>query len=105
QKLRLQQEYSRQVKEYNMKNITVAQRLPAKPPVCSVTRQKALEYARKIPRPKTFIVRQPEQEGQEEKARAPGGAGLPRIPSLESLRSRHEREKELVAAFRALRIL
>ncbi|NXH37666.1 JHY protein, partial [Dicaeum eximium] len=104
-KLKLQKEYSRQIKEYNMKNITVAQRLPAKPQVSSVSRQKALEYAKKIPRPKTFIARQSEQEAKQALPRAPTGTRLPKIPSLESLWSRHEKEKEAVAAFEALHIL
>ncbi|NXA93677.1 JHY protein, partial [Melanocharis versteri] len=105
QKLELQKEYSRQIKEYNMKNITVLQRLPAKPQVSSVARQKALEYAKKIPRPKTFIMRQSDQEVKEVLAQAPNGTSLPQIPSLESLWSRHEKEKEVVAAFKALHIL
>ncbi|NXI07467.1 JHY protein, partial [Irena cyanogastra] len=105
QKLKLQKEYSKQIKEYNMKNITVAQRLPAKPQVSSVSRQKALEYAKKIPRPKTFIARQSEQEVKEVLPRAPAAPRLPKIPSLESLWSRHEKEKEAVAAFEALHIL
>ncbi|NWZ86056.1 JHY protein, partial [Poecile atricapillus] len=103
-KLKLQKEYSRQIKEYNMKNITVLQRLPAKAQVSSVSRQKALEYAKKIPRPKTFFRRQSEQEVKEVLPQAPGGTSLPRIPSLESLWNRHEKEKELVAAFKALHI-
>ncbi|NWV82938.1 JHY protein, partial [Dasyornis broadbenti] len=103
QKLKLQKEYSRQIKEYNMKNITVLQRLPTKPQVTSVSRQKALEYAKKIPRPKTFIARQSDHEGKEE--RAPSGTSLPQIPSLEALWNRHEKEKEVVAAFKALHIL
>ncbi|NWV49267.1 JHY protein, partial [Daphoenositta chrysoptera] len=107
QKLKLQKEYSRQIHEYNMKNIIVVQRLPAKPQVSSVSRQKALEYAKKIPRPKTFIPRQSDHEVKEERARpqAPNGTILPQIPSLESLWSRHEKEKEVVAAFKALHIL
>ncbi|NXT70379.1 JHY protein, partial [Chaetops frenatus] len=105
QKLKLQKEYSRQIKEYNMKNITVVQRLPAKPQVSSVSRQKALEYAKKIPRPKTFIARQPDQEVKEVLPQAPNGTSLPPIPSLESLWDRHKKEKEFVAAFKALRIL
>ncbi|NWY43532.1 JHY protein, partial [Sylvia atricapilla] len=104
-KLKLQKEYSRQIKEYNMKNITVVPRLPAKPQVPSVSRQKALEYAKKIPRPKTFIMKQPEQEEKEVVPQAPAGAGLPPLPSLESLWSRHQKEKELVAAFKHLHIL
>ncbi|NWI45867.1 JHY protein, partial [Picathartes gymnocephalus] len=105
QKLKLQKEYSRQIKEYNMKNITVGQRLPAKPQVPSVSRQKALEYAKKIPRPKTFIARQSDQEVKEVLPQAPKGTSLPQIPSLESLWDRHKKEKEFVAAFKALRIL
>ncbi|XP_050839506.1 jhy protein homolog [Serinus canaria] len=103
EKMKLQKEYSRQIKEYNMKNITVLQRLPAKPPV-SVARQKALEYAKSIPRPRTFLAR-PEQEVKEALPRAPAAPSLPKIPSLESLWSRHEKEKEAVAAFEALHIL
>ncbi|XP_036253185.1 jhy protein homolog [Molothrus ater] len=105
EKLKLQKEYSRQIKEYNMKNLTVVQRLPAKPQVSSVSRQKALEYAKKIPRPKTFIAKQWEQEVKEVLPQAPAGPRLPKIPSLESLWSRHEKEKEAVAAFEALHIL
>ncbi|NWW28798.1 JHY protein, partial [Falcunculus frontatus] len=107
QKLKLQKEYSRQINEYNMKNISVVQRLPAKPQVLSVSRQKALEYAKKIPRPKTFLSRQSEQEVKEEKVlpQAPDGTNLPQIPSLESLWDRHEKEKEVVAAFKSLHIL
>ncbi|XP_056365772.1 jhy protein homolog isoform X1 [Oenanthe melanoleuca] len=102
EKLKLQKEYSRQINEYNMKNITVVQRLPAKPQVSSVSRQKALEYAKRIPRPKTFITRPSDQEVKE--AVPQPGTSLPQIPSLESLWDRHEREKELVAAFKSLHI-
>ncbi|NWT23778.1 JHY protein, partial [Cardinalis cardinalis] len=105
EKLKLQKEYSRQIKEYNMKNITVVPRLPAKPQVPSVSRQKALEYAKNIPRPKTLIAKQAEQEVKEVLPQAPAGPRLPQIPSLESLWSRHEKEKEVVAAFEALHIL
>ncbi|NXU44550.1 JHY protein, partial [Drymodes brunneopygia] len=104
-KLSLQKEYSRQIKEYNMRNITVVQRSPVKAQVSSVSRQKALEYAKKIPRPKTFIAKQPEQEVQGVLPQAPKGPSLPQIPSLESLWDRHKREKEFVAAFKALHIL
>ncbi|NWU34145.1 JHY protein, partial [Hylia prasina] len=102
EKLKLQKEYSKQIKEYNMKNITVVQRLPAKPQVSSVSRQKALEYAKKIPRPKTLVTKPSEQEGLPQ---APAGTSLPPLPSLESLWNRHKKEKEAVAAFKALHIL
>ncbi|XP_027762765.1 jhy protein homolog [Empidonax traillii] len=107
QKLKLQKEYSRQIKEYNMKNITSVQKLPAKPQVTpSVSRQKALEYAKKIPRPKTFMTRPSDKEGKEEVVpQSSDGSSFPQIPSLETLRSRHEKEKEVVAAFKALHIL
>ncbi|KAL9825903.1 jhy protein homolog [Geothlypis trichas] len=102
EKIKLQKEYSRQIKEYNMRNITVVQRLPAKPQVSSVSRHKALEYAKKIPRPKILLAKQ-EQEVKEVLPQA--GPRLPQIPSLESLWNRHEKEKEAVAAFEALHIL
>ncbi|NXS08123.1 JHY protein, partial [Neodrepanis coruscans] len=108
QKLKLQQEYSRQIKDYNMKNITFVQRSPTKPQVTSsVRRQKALEYAKRIPRPKTFMTRQSDKEVKEEVvvSQTSDGTCLPQIPSLETLRSRHEKEKEVVAAFKALHIL
>ncbi|NWQ58938.1 JHY protein, partial [Neopipo cinnamomea] len=106
QNLKLQKEYSRQIKEYNMKNITLVQKLPTKPQVTSsVSRQKALEYAKKIPRPKT-ISRPSDKEGKEEVLpQISDGSSFPKIPSLETLRSRHEKEKEVVAAFKALHIL
>ncbi|XP_032565542.1 jhy protein homolog isoform X1 [Chiroxiphia lanceolata] len=107
QKLKLQKEYSRQIKEYNMKNITLVQKLPTKPQVTSsVSRQKALEYAKKIPRPKTFMTRPSGKEVKEEAlSQTSDGSSFPKIPSLETLRSRHEKEKEVVAAFKALHIL
>ncbi|XP_029817922.1 jhy protein homolog [Manacus vitellinus] len=106
-KLKLQKEYSRQIKEYNMKNITLVQKLPTKPQVTSsVSRQKALEYAKKIPRPKTFMTRPSDKEVKEEVlSQTSEGSSFPKIPSLEALRSRHEKEKEVVAAFKALHIL
>ncbi|KAL2295820.1 hypothetical protein Nmel_017344 [Mimus melanotis] len=105
EKLKLQKEYSRQINEYNMKNITVVQRLPAKPSqVSSVSRQKALEYAKKIPRPKTYITRPSEQEVKEVLPQAQPGIIFPQIPSLEALWDRHKKEKEVVAAFKSLHI-
>lgn len=62
----------------------------------------ALEYAKKIPRPKTFITRPSEQLVKEPQAQT--GTSLPQIPSLESLWNRHQREKEIVAAFKSLHI-
>ncbi|KAM6334630.1 jhy protein homolog [Alca torda] len=108
EKLKQQKEYAKQIKEHNMKNIASVQRLPAKPQVISsVSRQKALEYAKKIPRPKTFTARQSDEEAKEERIlpQTLNGDSLPQIASLETLQNRHEKEKQVVAAFRTFHIL
>ncbi|NXH09938.1 JHY protein, partial [Bucco capensis] len=108
EKLKQQKEYAKQVKEHNMKSITLVQRLPTKPQVVSsVARQKALEYAKKIPRPKTLMRRQSDEEVKVERVlpQTLNGGSLPLIASLETLQSRHEKEKQVVAAFRSLHIL
>ncbi|OPJ68121.1 hypothetical protein AV530_013654 [Patagioenas fasciata monilis] len=108
EKLRQQKEYAKQIKEHNKKSIASVQSLPAKPQVISsVSRQKALEYAKKIPRPKTFTARQSGEEVKEERVlpQTLNGASLPQIASLETLHNRHEQEKQVVAAFRTLHIL
>ncbi|NXK22129.1 JHY protein, partial [Arenaria interpres] len=108
EKLKQQKEYAKQIKEHNMKNITSVQRLPTKPQVISsVSRQKALEYAKKIPKPKTFTARQSDDKAKEERVlpQTLDGDSLPQIASLETLQNRHEKEKQVVAAFRTLHIL
>ncbi|XP_074417194.1 jhy protein homolog [Larus michahellis] len=108
EKLKQQKEYAKQIQEHNMKNIVSVQRLPRKPQVISsVSRQKALEYARKIPRPKTFTARPSDEEAKEERIlpQTLNGDSLPQIASLETLQNRHEREKQVVAAFRTFHIL
>ncbi|XP_032304951.1 jhy protein homolog isoform X2 [Coturnix japonica] len=98
EKLKQQREYAQRIKEQNMKNLSSVQTLPTKPQVTSA-RQKALEYAKMIPKPKTFTARQPDGRMKEERVR------LPPITPLESLQSRHEKEKQVIAAFKNLRIL
>ncbi|NXG83946.1 JHY protein, partial [Stercorarius parasiticus] len=108
EKLKQQKEYAKQIKEHNMKNTALVQRLPTKPQVISsVSRQKALEYAKKIPRPKTFTARQSDEEVKEERIlpQTLNGDSLPQIASLETLQNRHEKEKQVVAAFRTFHIL
>ncbi|XP_075298601.1 jhy protein homolog [Opisthocomus hoazin] len=108
EKLKQQKEYAKQIKEHNMKSIASVQRLPTKPQVISsVSRQKALEYAKKIPRPKAFTARQSDEEVKEERVlpQTLNGDSLPQIASLETLQNRHEKEKQVVAAFRSLHIL
>ncbi|KAM4646361.1 LOW QUALITY PROTEIN: jhy protein homolog [Amazona ochrocephala] len=108
EKLKQQKEYAKQIKERNMKSIASVQRLPTKPQViASVSRQKALEYAKKIPRPKTFTTNQSEEKVKEERAlpQTLDGSILPQIASLETLQNRHQKEKQVVAAFKNLHIL
>ncbi|XP_030361098.1 jhy protein homolog [Strigops habroptila] len=108
EKLKQQREYAKQIKERNMKNIASVQRLPPKPQVVSsVSRQKALEYAKKIPRPKTFTAKQSEEKVKEERVlpQTLNGDILPQIASLETLQNRHQKEKQVVAAFKNLHVL
>ncbi|NXN47014.1 JHY protein, partial [Rhinoptilus africanus] len=107
EKLKQLKEYAKQIKEHNMKNIASVQRLPTKPQtVSSVSRQRALEYAKKIPRPKTFKARQSDEEAKQKRIlpRTLNGESLPQIASLETLQNRHEKEKQIVAAFRTFHI-
>nr|XP_056716894.1 jhy protein homolog [Euleptes europaea] len=107
EKIKQQKEYAKQIKEHNMKNIISAGRPPPRPEnKLVVSRQKALEYAKKIPKPK-IVLSKPEQEPKDEKmlARTLNGENLPPISSLESLQNRHEREKQVVAAFKTLHIV
>ncbi|NWS58032.1 JHY protein, partial [Chunga burmeisteri] len=108
EKLKKQKEYAKQIKEHNMKSIASIQRLPTKPQVVSsVSRQKALEYAKKIPRPKTFTARKSYEEVKEKRVlpQTLNGDSLPQIAPLETLQNRHKKEKQVVAAFRTLHIL
>ncbi|KAM6107726.1 jhy protein homolog [Pterocles gutturalis] len=108
EKLKQQKEYAKQIKEHNRKNIGSVQRLPTKPKVLpSASRQRALEYAKKIPRPKIFTARQKDEEVKEERVlpQTLNGHSLPQIACLETLQNRHEKEKQVVAAFRNLHIL
>ncbi|NWR57011.1 JHY protein, partial [Bucorvus abyssinicus] len=113
EKLKQQKEYAKQIKEHNMKSIYSVQRLPTKPQVRPpVSRQKALEYAKKIPRPKTFTAIQSDEERKKEEVKKEkvlpqtlNGISLPQVEPLETLQSRYEKEKQIVAAFRTLHIL
>ncbi|XP_009993325.1 PREDICTED: uncharacterized protein C11orf63 homolog [Chaetura pelagica] len=108
EKLKHQKEYAKQIKEYNMKNIASVPRSPAKPQVTpSASRQKALEYAKKIPRPKNSKARQSDEEVKEERVlpQTLKGASLLPMASLESLQNRHKKEKQIVAAFSTLHVL
>ncbi|XP_036718028.1 jhy protein homolog isoform X3 [Balaenoptera musculus] len=107
QKLIQQKEYAKQVKEYNLKALSI----PSKPQIaktenkCAVPRQKALEYAKTIPKPKPSNLS--DQASKEKKNPTHAGKEdiLPEISLLEVLQNRHEREKQAVAAFKALHIV
>ncbi|EMP29030.1 Putative protein C11orf63 like protein [Chelonia mydas] len=108
EKLNKQKEYAKQVKEHNMKNVATVQKPPAKPQIkSSLSRHKALDYAKKIPKPKPFSAKQSDEEPKEERTLAHSlkGQNLPQISSLKSLQNRHEIEKQVVAAFKTLHIL
>ncbi|XP_007948138.1 jhy protein homolog [Orycteropus afer afer] len=107
QKLTQQKEYAKQVKEYNMKTLSILSKpqtakTETKP---AIPRQKALEYAKTIPKPKSSNLT--DQGSKERKNPAYTGKeeNLPKIPLLEILQSRHEREKQAVAAFKVLHIV
>nr|XP_030691165.1 jhy protein homolog isoform X2 [Globicephala melas] len=107
QKLIQQKEYARQVKEYNMKALSI----PSKPQIAktenksAVPRQKALEYAKTIPKPKPANLSGQASKEKKNPTHAGNGDILPEISLLEVLQNRHEREKQAVAAFKALHIV
>ncbi|XP_059575586.1 jhy protein homolog [Alligator mississippiensis] len=107
EKLKQQKEYAQLVKERNMKNIVTVQKPPTPKIKSLASRHKALEYAKKIPKPKPLSARQADEELKEERipAQTLRGHSLPQISSLETLQYRHEKEKEVVAAFKTLHIL
>ncbi|XP_006180340.2 jhy protein homolog isoform X2 [Camelus ferus] len=107
QKLIQQKEYAKQVKEYNMKTLsTLSKPQSAKPENKSaIPRQKALEYAKTIPKPKLSNLSDQASKEKKNPTHAGKGGTLPEISLLEILRNRHEREKQAVAAFKVLHIV
>ncbi|XP_075404916.1 jhy protein homolog isoform X2 [Tenrec ecaudatus] len=107
QKLIQQKEYARQVKEYNMKTLAIL----SKPPTAktetksAIPRQKALEYAKTIPKPRSSNLTDQASKGTKTPAATAKDGNLPAIPLLAMLQSRHEREKQAVAAFKVLHIV
>ncbi|KAI4895930.1 hypothetical protein NFI96_031274 [Prochilodus magdalenae] len=113
EKIRRQKLYSNVIREQN-KKISRIPSLPAKNPVGSdnkdaIPRNKALEYAKTIAKPKA-----PQQwrEKPKEKSENDGvfehsaylqlGVDLSQLATLEMLRKRHEQEKQAVARFTSL---
>ncbi|XP_047680188.1 jhy protein homolog isoform X2 [Prionailurus viverrinus] len=107
QKLIQKKEYARQVQEYNTKTLSL---LP-KPQTAktksksAIPRQKALEYAKTIPKPKPSNLTDRASKEKKNPTDARKEDALPEISLLEILQSRHEREKQAVAAFKALHIV
>ncbi|VFV39747.1 Hypothetical predicted protein [Lynx pardinus] len=107
QKLIQKKEYARQVQEYNTKTLSL---LP-KPQTAktksksAIPRQKALEYAKTIPKPKPSNLTDRASKEKKNPTYARKEDALPEISLLEILQSRHEREKQAVAAFKALHIV
>ncbi|XP_054435399.1 jhy protein homolog [Pteronotus mesoamericanus] len=107
QKLIQQKEYAKQVKEYNTKTLSIL----SKPQTTktenksTVSRQKALEYAKTIPKPKPSHLTDHMSKDRKIPTYAGKEDALPGISLLEMLQSRHEREKQAVAAFRVLHIV
>ncbi|XP_032953743.1 jhy protein homolog isoform X4 [Rhinolophus ferrumequinum] len=66
---------------------------------------KALEYAKTIPKPKPSSLTDQVSKEKKNSTYAGKEATLPEISLLEILQSRHEREKQAVAAFRVLHIV
>lgn len=107
QKLKHQKEYAKQVQEYNMKTLSIL----SKPQTAKtenkpvIPRQKALEYAKTIPKPKQSNLTDQTSKGKKNPPYDGKEEGLPEISLLELLQSRHEREKQAVAAFKVLHIV
>ncbi|KAM9220679.1 jhy protein homolog isoform 2-T2 [Dugong dugon] len=106
-KLIQQKEYAKQVKEYNMKTLCILSKpQTAKTETKSaIPRQKALEYAKTIPKPKSSNLTDHASKETKNPASTGKEESLPKIPLLEMLQSRHEREKQAVAAFKVLHIV
>ncbi|XP_051012192.1 jhy protein homolog [Acomys russatus] len=106
QKLMQQKEYAKQVKEYNMKTLALSKPQTAKSETKSViSRQKALEYAKTIPKPKPPNLTDEATKKSKNVRNSEKEGSLPDISLLEILQSRHEREKQAVAAFKVLHIV
>ncbi|XP_029813021.1 jhy protein homolog [Suricata suricatta] len=107
QKLTQKKEYARQVQEYNMKTLSLLSkpRTAKTESKSAIPRQKALEYAKTIPKPKPSNLTHRASKEKKNPTCAPKEDPLPEISLLEMLQSRHEREKKAVAAFKVLHIV
>ncbi|XP_055129496.1 jhy protein homolog isoform X4 [Symphalangus syndactylus] len=107
QKLIRQKEYAKQVKEYNMKTLSILSKPQTEKTQnkSAIARQKALEYAKTIPKPKPSNLTHQASKEQKNPTYAGKEESLPEISLLEILQNRHEREKQAVAAFKVLHVV
>ncbi|XP_032024033.1 jhy protein homolog isoform X7 [Hylobates moloch] len=107
QKLIQQKEYAKQVKEYNMKTLSILSKPQTEKTQnkSAIARQKALEYAKTIPKPKPSNLTHQASKEQKNPTYAGKEESLPEISLLEILQNRHEREKQAVAAFKVLHVV
>ncbi|XP_030684901.1 jhy protein homolog isoform X2 [Nomascus leucogenys] len=107
QKLIRQKEYAKQVKEYNMKTLSILSKPQTEKTQnkSAIARQKALEYAKTIPKPKPSNLTHQASKEQKNPTYAGKEESLPEISLLEILQNRHEREKQAVAAFKVLHVM
>ncbi|XP_072012744.1 jhy protein homolog [Engystomops pustulosus] len=107
EQIKRQKEYAKVIQEQNRNK-------PIKHPETQVTensknkstRQKSLEYAKKVPRPQQVPKVSSEKSADVQQTRAMSYDSLfPQMKLLEDLQIRHEKEKMAVAALNALHIL
>ncbi|XP_069038882.1 jhy protein homolog isoform X2 [Lepisosteus oculatus] len=112
-KMKRQRQYSDLVREQN-KKMSQNPPFPTHNAVASgktdvAPRRKALEYAKNIPKPKPPLQPKTNQkvakEGYGEHALYLEDVDLSQLARLEMLQKRHEEEKQVVANFRALRVI
>ncbi|XP_037063484.1 jhy protein homolog isoform X2 [Peromyscus leucopus] len=92
---------SSKVKGYQKKEV----KLGGLGPDLESVRDKALEYAKTIPKPKPPNLTDQAAKKNKKSRKGEGEGSLPEISLLEILQSRHEREKQAVAAFKVLHIV
>ncbi|XP_059123650.1 jhy protein homolog isoform X2 [Peromyscus eremicus] len=92
---------SSKVKGYQKKEV----KLGGLGPDLESVRDKALEYAKTIPKPKPPNLTDQAAKKNKKSRKGEREGSLPEISLLEILQSRHEREKQAVAAFKVLHIV
>ncbi|XP_077313883.1 jhy protein homolog [Lithobates pipiens] len=107
EQLKQQKEYAKIIQEHNRNKPMKAREMPIiQDDNSKGTRQKSLEYARRIPRPQQSPKASSEKQSDGGMRRAMSyDTLLPHNKLLEDLKARHEQEKVAVAAIGALHII